>query len=266
MSYRRSPRCTNCYHVGHTRRSCPSIKEMAAIAAAKPYEERSYSEKRAVETVQAYKEQVKERACAYCAENGHNVAGCKARKQDIITTAARLVSWRKDFLIKCKQVGLGVGAVLSTQAFSYVTSSRVKHYYIATKFNQNTLAYWTQDIRRCVENTISVRSVNAFDLKDDKGQRVYEQTLALPDQFVYAMFPTVSDSDEVLRSRYYRSEIESPIFENTSLGFSSEEFVSSKACSEVVQRAFDEVEGRGKNKKKRSQYALRLAGILKYPD
>jgi len=258
MSYRRSPRCTSCYQVGHTRRSCPAIKEMAAIASAKAYEERSYSEKRAVETVEQYKEEAKKRTCAYCEAVGHNVAGCKVRKMDIATTTTQLVTWRKDFLAKCKQVGLGVGAMLTTESYSYTTCSKIASYFIAVRFVLDNLTYWLQDASN-IEKAIVVRNLGSFDLKLTNGSRSYEETLALPDQLVLAINPNV-DFDR----RYYRSKIESAVVDNINIGISNEEFVSVKACSERVTNAFNEVHGRGKNKKKRSQWALRQAGVVKY--
>ena len=258
MSHRRSPRCTSCYNVGHTRRSCPSIKETAAIASAKPYEERSYSEKRAVEAVEQYKQAAKTRTCAYCDEGGHNVAGCKMRKQDIVTATTQLVAWRKDFLTKCKQVGLGVGAMLTQESYSYTAERKMESYYIAIRFHFDNLTYWLQGGN--VEKAIVVRSLSSFDLKLPNGGRSYEETLALPDQLVLAMNPSVD-----LDRRYYRSKIESTVVDNINIGISNEEFVSTKACSERVTLAFDEVHGRGNGKKKRSQNVLRQAGILKYP-
>ena len=260
MSTRRSPRCTSCYNVGHTRRSCPSTKETAAIASAKPYEERSYSEKRAVEAVEQYKQAAKTRTCAYCDEGGHNVAGCKMRKQDIVTATTQLVAWRKDFLTKCKQVGLGVGAMLTQESYSYTAERKMESYYIAVRFHFDNLTYWLQGGN--VEKAIVVRSLSSFDLKLPNGSRSYEETLALPDQLVLAMNPSVD-----LERRYYRSKIESTVVDNINIGISNEEFVSTKACSERVTLAFDEVHGhgRGNGKKKRSQNVLRQAGILKYP-
>jgi hypothetical protein len=255
---RRSPRCTSCYHVGHTRRSCPSTKETAAIASAKPYEQRSYSEKRAVEAVEQYKEEAKTRTCAYCDVVGHNIAGCKMRKQDIVTATTQLVAWRKDFLAKCKQVGLGVGAMLTQETYSYTTERKMACYYIAVRFVFDNLTHWLQGGN--VEKAIGVRSLGSFDLKLSNGGRSYEETLALPDELVLAMNPSVD-----FERRYYRSKIESTVVDNINIGISNEEFVSTKACSERVTLAFDEVHGRGNGKKKRSQSVLRQAGILKYP-
>lgn len=258
MSHRRSPRCTSCYNIGHTRRSCPSTKETAAIASAKPYEERSYSEKRAVEAVEQYKQAAKTRTCAYCVEGGHNVAGCKMRKQDIVTATTQLVAWRKDFLAKCKQVGLGVGAMLTQESYSYTDDRKIESYYIAVRFHFDSLTYWLQGEN--IEKAIFVRSLSSFDLKSSNGGRFYEETLTLPDQLVLAMDPSVN-----FERRYYRSKIESTVVDNINIGISNEEFVSTKACFERVTLAFGEFHGRGNNKKKRSQNVLRGAGILKYP-
>ena len=257
MRSRRSPQCTSCYQVGHTRRSCPAIKEKAAIALAKPYEQRSYGEKHAIEAMERYKEQVKERTCAYCDESGHNVAGCKLRKDDIVVATTQLVSWRKDFLVKCKQVGLGVGAMLTAESYSHSTGCKISSYFIAVSFVFDNLTYWSQGID--TEKAVVVRNLGSFDLKATGGGRIYEETLALPDQFVLMMDPNV-DFDR----RYYRSKIESTVVDNISIGISNEEFVSVKACSERVNRVFNEVHGRGMNKKKRSQWDLRQAGVVKY--
>jgi len=259
MRSRRSPQCTSCYQVGHTRRSCPAIKEKAAIALAKPYEQRSYGEKHAIEAVERYKEQVKERTCAYCDESGHNVAGCKLRKDDIVVATTQLVSWRKDFLVKCKQVGLGVGAMLTQESYSYTTERKMASYYIAVRFVFDNLTHWLQGEN--AEKAIGVRSLGSFDLKLSNGGRSYEETLALPDELVLAMNPSVN-----FERRYYRSKIESAVVDNISIGISNEEFVSVKACSERVNRAFNEVHGRGMNKKKRSRWSIEQAGLLKKQD
>jgi len=259
MLYRRSPRCTSCYHVGHTRRSCPTIKEKAAIASAKTYEERSYDEKRAVETVLHYKEQVKERVCAYCTGSGHNIAGCKERKQDIITVTNRLVSWRKDLLAKCKVVGLGVGAMLTTESYNYRTEIIQKNYFIAVRFFAENLVYWRQsseDGGNC-EKAIIVRNIGSFDMKGDNNTNAYEELVALPNELITLMNPNVD-----LDRRYYKSCIESPVTTNINFGIPDDEFVSLKACSERAVDIFNHTQNSGANKRKYSQKTLRNSKIL----
>ena len=102
MGYRRASRCSNCYVVGHTKRSCPALRQRAAEAAAKPATERGYYDERAIEQVAQYSGN--NRTCSYCNETGHNAKGCKDRKDDIkvstITIATTMKRRRMQQLIQ----------------------------------------------------------------------------------------------------------------------------------------------------------------------
>lgn len=94
MSYRRSPTCRYCFESGHTRRSCPTAAAIAVQAAAKPVEERSYQDIRALD-IQARKVCVATtpRLCSYCGSEGHNRKGCKNLKGDIERYNALNARW-----------------------------------------------------------------------------------------------------------------------------------------------------------------------------
>ena len=71
MSYRNSPRCSNCYNLGHTKNHCPRIKERAKEGDAW-----------AIRVIEKQKQANSNRKCSYCSEKGHNKQSCKAKKTD----------------------------------------------------------------------------------------------------------------------------------------------------------------------------------------
>jgi len=94
MSYRRSPTCRYCNQRGHTRRTCSVAAATAVTAAAKPVEERSYQDNRALDIqARAVRVATAPRLCSYCHSEGHNRKSCKSLKGDIERYNALNARW-----------------------------------------------------------------------------------------------------------------------------------------------------------------------------
>ena len=120
MGYRSSPTCSKCWEQGHTKRFCPREKRRAAewletnkhLEGTDEYPPKPYF----VREVQHYAESVKNRVCSWCQEGGHNKRTCPDKNKVLVKNIARNKEWRQQILDKMKEVGLGVGALISRQS------------------------------------------------------------------------------------------------------------------------------------------------------
>ena len=87
-------RCRFCYETGHNVKGCKKMKETAAIAAAKPSEDRSYNERYAMAKVEHHKQASKNRACSYCCGESHTRRTCASLKAHVATRNALEARWR----------------------------------------------------------------------------------------------------------------------------------------------------------------------------
>jgi hypothetical protein len=120
MGYRSSPTCSHCYTTGHTKRFCPQMKKRASdwLESAKHLEgtDKYPSKPYFVREVEAYAESAKNRVCSWCDEGGHNKRTCPGKKKALIKNITRNKEWRQQILDKMKEIGLGVGALISRQS------------------------------------------------------------------------------------------------------------------------------------------------------
>jgi hypothetical protein len=186
MSYRRSPTCRYCFDRGHTRRTCPVAAATAVTAAAKPVEERSYQDNRALD-IQARNVRVATapRLCSYCGTEGHNRKGCKNLKGDIerynalnarwwrglranLNSAAcktkigSLVTWRTwdGYVFHAFVTGLGKGIRSDMHVVKAMDSNDVARFFLSATLLSSTVPQ--DDRRRWMPNegdTINIAAI-----------------------------------------------------------------------------------------------------------
>ena len=128
--YRRSPRCSWCYNVGHTKNHCPETKKAAAEGDAW-----------AIRQIEQQKASVKNRECSYCREKGHNKRGCKSRKADRIIFDKICSRFQADRVKQLKEKGVTVGSLVSYKS-SY--GERKPTIAVITKITtENRVALWS---------------------------------------------------------------------------------------------------------------------------
>jgi hypothetical protein len=247
MSYRRQNRCSNCFGVGHTKRSCPSLKERAAEALAKPTNERGYFDQRAIEQVAHYNDSCKNRTCSYCGEVGHNAKGCKIRKSDIETSIDYLINWRKRFIEKCKENGFGVGALVRHLNYSYelgYATPDSPHYCIVTHFDFDQITPWNFGERHSLLGAVMGKNIRNFSARN-------LDRFGIPN----ALSDSLGASD---RYRFHSDSIEL-VDKVEDIGFDTSVCMDRKACAEFVEGFYNLKQ---RNYKPRSRAHIRSAGLL----
>jgi len=224
-------RCSSCYSYGHNKRGCPVLKERAAIAAAKPAADRSYSESRAMERVAEFKQSAANRSCSYCGDQKHNIAGCNIRKADIVTATDSLVTWRKTFVEQAKNCGFGIGAVIKHNHYSttdgYARDDAKKnnspadnfHYRLVAKFVTENLNYWNKN----GEDVFQGKTFSEFGI----NSRYSHDSCYIPDEIRRSVG---------MRDGYYITLIVSPV---SSIGIDEAKFVSKFECQQEIQTLFN---------------------------
>ena len=112
MAWNGTVTCSWCGRQGHNRRSCERMKERVKEILLIPEEDRSYSEKSIVREVTHSKTYHRERKCTYCKTAGHNRRGCEKLKAHKDYVFKQDVAFKKAFLQRCNELGLGVGAFI----------------------------------------------------------------------------------------------------------------------------------------------------------
>ena len=118
--YRSSPTCSKCWTVGHTKRACPAYRKKAAIwLRENEYlkDTSEYHKPHYVREVEAYANSAKNRVCSWCQEKGHNKRSCEVRKSATTKNVEKNKEWRAVVLEKLKEVGLGVGALITSKNY-----------------------------------------------------------------------------------------------------------------------------------------------------
>ena len=113
--YRSSPTCSHCWTTGHTKRGCPKYRAKAEKWLAENPGVEKYSKPYWVQEVEAYKNMGKNRKCSWCSEVGHTKRTCNARKGASSKNIEKNKEWRAVVLEKLKEVGLGVGALITSK-------------------------------------------------------------------------------------------------------------------------------------------------------
>jgi len=111
MSYRR---CSFCHERGHTKATCPTyaahIERRRAMHGDDDWHVQNYDAKKRKKA-----ESAKNRKCSYCREGGHTRRKCSALQADIETTRSILVEFRRNWLNRCLEEGLGTGALVAIE-------------------------------------------------------------------------------------------------------------------------------------------------------
>jgi len=226
MGYRRASRCSNCYVVGHTKRSCPALRQRAAEAAAKPANERGYYDERAIQQVSQYSGN--NRTCSYCNETGHNAKGCKDRKDDIKVSTDYLITWRKQFIAKCKEVGFGIGSLVKHCGYAYeggYATAENPHYGVVIGFDFSHITPWNFKGRHSLQGAINTKNLRAFAAR-------YPDSIGIPTALSTAM-----GADN--RYRYASDEIEL-VDAVAEIGIDTAPFVEREACTTIVLDMFNQ--------------------------
>lgn len=103
-------RCSYCYETGHNVKGCKKMKETAAIAAAKPSEDRTNDERYAMAKVVYHKQASKTRACSYCSGESHTRRTCASLKAHVITRNALESRWRRGIAKTLAESPVKIGA------------------------------------------------------------------------------------------------------------------------------------------------------------
>ena len=110
--YRSSPTCSYCYEDGHTKRSCPHLREKAENWLANNPDAGEYDKPYYVREVEGYKNIAKNRKCSWCEQTGHTKRSCPKRKEAIAKNISKNKEWRAEVLEKLKKMGFGEGALI----------------------------------------------------------------------------------------------------------------------------------------------------------
>ena len=235
MRYRRSPTCSYCRAVGHSRRSCPTMQARAKEAAAKPENERSWTEQRAVEATSTYKSAAADRSCAYCGGSGHNARGCITRKNDIVVATYNVIAYRKKLLAALKNNGIGIGAILSydgyVSGFGYSDAGK-PHYVIVQGFDSINMTPWNYNT-----HSRSTSLINCKHLSDLDNSRAGYGVCVVPPISVLC---ELAGDDTLVSYSSTKASVESAA---PSVGIDEKPFISYELCEALVKARFD-VKGR----------------------
>ena len=108
-NYKRTCRCSECYEVGHTRRTCPEIYPDGTPAQKQKERKEANAEKRRKARAAGIKV---DRKCTYCGETGHQRRKCSTLKKDSKKMVKAALEYRKYIRENLEEMGAGVGALL----------------------------------------------------------------------------------------------------------------------------------------------------------
>ena len=118
--HKRTVHCSYCHDSGHNKSSCPAralvIEQRRERCGDDDYTVRVYDAKKAKRRASALG-----RKCSYCSRQGHNRASCSELRTNIFASQIKNVTYRHAMLERMKALGVGVGAVLSTDRYSQRT-------------------------------------------------------------------------------------------------------------------------------------------------
>lgn len=160
----RTTQCQACYSYGHNKRTCPALKEQAAIVAAAMvkghyatladlrrdpngptmlalghpdrlgyYELRAYADVQEHAASNATRRKVV-RKCSFCRQPGHNRRKCAVEVQHALDVAARTTQVHSTIAQSLRASGLVPGAVVSRKAYDNNTSQYIEQYGLVTGF------------------------------------------------------------------------------------------------------------------------------------
>ena len=116
QTHKRTVHCSYCRERGHNKSSCPEyaerIERLRGANGDDHYLVAAFDRKKAKRSSKA-----KDRKCSYCDGKGHNRATCPELRAHILESQAKNAIFRKAILERMKALGVGVGAILSTDRF-----------------------------------------------------------------------------------------------------------------------------------------------------
>ena len=148
--YKRTVRCSYCHESGHNKSSCPQyaarIEEIRQESGDDHYAVAAYDRKKAKRKAKA-----KDRKCSYCEGQGHNRATCPELRANILESQVKTAAFRKAMYERMKALGVGIGAVISTDRFQArvdaddYESPRYRVPHVITAINWNNIAHFNTD-------------------------------------------------------------------------------------------------------------------------
>ena len=140
MSHRR---CSFCHERGHTKASCPTyiahVERRRANYGDDDWHVKNYDAKKRKKA-----ESAKNRKCSYCREGGHTRRKCSALQADIETTRGILVEFRRNWLNRCLEEGLGNGALIGVEVWGE------RRLYLVRRMLTRDVVWWNKPTRPAI--------------------------------------------------------------------------------------------------------------------
>ena len=160
-------RCSYCGQPGHTKPTCPTykawIEDRRAMRGDADWHVQNYDAKKRKKADSA-----KNRKCSYCREGGHTRRTCAALKADIETTREILVEFRRNWLNRLVEEGLGSGALVAVDVWGE------RRVYFVRSMVTRDVVWWNKPTRPAI-------GVKRQDLRDAIHRPGwYENSLAWP--------------------------------------------------------------------------------------
>ena len=89
-------------------------------------------------------ESAKNRKCSYCREGGHTRRKCSALQADISTTREILVEFRRNWLNRCVEEGLGNGALIGVEVWGE------RRIYLVRSMLTRDVVWWNKPTRPAI--------------------------------------------------------------------------------------------------------------------
>jgi len=125
--YIRTCRCSECYEIGHSRRTCPEIYPDGTPAQKQKKRKEANAEKRRKARAAGIKV---DRKCTYCGETGHQRRKCPTLKKDSKKMVKAALEYRKYIRENLEEMGAGIGALLKvTREENRWNERKEKHEY-----------------------------------------------------------------------------------------------------------------------------------------
>jgi len=116
-------RCSYCYQRGHTRPTCPEIKQHIA-----DNPDGYYARKARLKAERKAARGPTVRKCSYCKETGHNKKTCTTLKFDRVEMRVKNKKFAKAFIEGCKSFGLYPGALLEMRPLEDLKAEGARGY------------------------------------------------------------------------------------------------------------------------------------------
>lgn len=190
-------RCRFCYETGHNVKGCKKMKETAAIAAAKPYEDRSYNERYAMAKVEHHKQANKTRTCSYCGDSSHTRRTCQPLAKHIDVRNTLETRWRKGVAKAITESPIKIGALVEWTTWqgckvtAIITGLNTEKMF-ESKFGVfSIVSYGSGTGRGWIDYTILSVSGNKDNYWGPKEGQIYSESLPtrINDQLIFKVNP-----------------------------------------------------------------------------